>query len=51
MDQHHARHALILTNAEFFAVKRLDGNGRLALANVIPWTSGGVGQVSVLLGF
>ena len=39
MDQHHARHALILTDAEFFAVKRLDGNGRLALANVIPWIS------------
>lgn len=45
MDQHHARHAFILTNAKFVAVKRLDGNGRLALADAIPRTSGGVGQI------
>ncbi|KUL82064.1 hypothetical protein ZTR_10678 [Talaromyces verruculosus] len=49
MDQHNARHGYILTNTEFVAVKRLDGEGRLAVSMAIPWTSGGIGQLSVLL--
>jgi hypothetical protein len=27
-----------------------DGNGRLAMADAIPWTNGGAGRLSVLLG-
>lgn len=50
MDQHGARYGFVLTNTEFVAVKRLDGKGRLAVANPIPWKSGGIGQPSVLLG-
>ncbi|KAF7128765.1 hypothetical protein CNMCM5793_003674 [Aspergillus hiratsukae] len=50
MDQHNARHGYLLTNTEFVAVKRLDGEGRLAVSTAIPWTSGGPGQLSVLLG-
>lgn len=49
MRQHNARYGYILTNAELVAVKRLGGNGRLALSAAIPWTSGGAGQMSVLL--
>ncbi|EDP49851.1 hypothetical protein KXW98_007105 [Aspergillus fumigatus] len=50
MKQHGARYGYILTNTEFVAVKRLNSNGRLAVANPIPWTSGSIGQPSVLLG-
>lgn len=50
MDQHNARHGFILSDVELVAVKRLDRNGRLAVATPIPWRSGGVGQFSVLLG-
>lgn len=50
MCQHGARHAYIMTDTEFVAIKRLDENGQLAVAEAIPWTSGGVGQPSVLLG-
>ncbi|KAA8643770.1 hypothetical protein EYZ11_008214 [Aspergillus tanneri] len=50
MDQHKARYGFILSNVEFVAVKRLDTNGRLAVATPIPWTGGGIGQPSVLLG-
>lgn len=50
MEQHSARYGFILTNSEFVALKRLDGNGRLAVANLIPWRSGDVGQPSVMLG-
>lgn len=50
MDQHRARYGFLLTNAELVAVKRLDSEGRLAVATPILWTSGGVGQLSVLLG-
>ncbi|KAG5295322.1 hypothetical protein I7I48_12170 [Histoplasma ohiense] len=50
MDQHGARHGFVLTNAEFVALKRLDENGRVAVADPIPWTGGGVGRPSVLLG-
>ncbi|KAK9234130.1 hypothetical protein V1525DRAFT_79617 [Lipomyces kononenkoae] len=50
MDQHNARHGFILTNVEFVAFKRLDRNGRLAVATPITWTSGGAGRLSVLLG-
>lgn len=50
MCQHGARHAYVMTDTEFVAIKRLDENGQLAVAEAIPWTSGGVGQPSVLLG-
>lgn len=40
----------VLAQVNFVAVKRLDGNGRLAVAAAIPWTSGGVGRPFVLLG-
>lgn len=50
MDQHNARHGYILTNTELVAVKCLDRNGRLAVSTAIPWTSGGAGQLTVLLG-
>ncbi|KAH1584724.1 hypothetical protein KXV73_002126, partial [Aspergillus fumigatus] len=50
MKQHGARYRYILTNTELVAVKRLNNNGRLAVANPIPWTSGSIGQPSVLLG-
>lgn len=50
MSQHGARHGFVLTNTEFVAIKRLDTNGLLAVADPIPWTSGGIGQPSVLLG-
>jgi hypothetical protein len=50
MRQHRTRYGFILTNTEFVAVKRLLGDGHLAVAAPIPWTSGGVGQSSVLLG-
>ncbi|KAJ5707371.1 hypothetical protein N7488_007172 [Penicillium malachiteum] len=49
MDQHNARHGFVLSDIELVAVKRLDGNGRLAVATPIPWRSGGM-QLSVLLG-
>lgn len=49
MRQHNARHGYILTDAEFVAVKRLGGVGRLALSAAIPWASGGSRQMSVLL--
>ncbi|RAL01435.1 uncharacterized protein BO80DRAFT_473666 [Aspergillus ibericus CBS 121593] len=49
--QHKARYGHILTNTEFVAVKRVEEtNGRLALASPIPWSAGGHGQLSVLLG-
>ncbi|PYI10981.1 hypothetical protein BO78DRAFT_393498 [Aspergillus sclerotiicarbonarius CBS 121057] len=47
MKQHETRYGYVCSDTEF--VKRLDGNGRLAIATPIPWTSGGVGQPSVLL--
>jgi hypothetical protein len=50
MDQHNARHGFILSDVELVAVKRLDRNGRLAVATPVQWRSGGVGQLSVLLG-
>lgn len=50
MGQHGARYGFVLTDKEFVAVKRLNANGRLAVAAAIPWTSGGAGQPSVLLG-
>ncbi|KAK9236647.1 hypothetical protein V1525DRAFT_457464 [Lipomyces kononenkoae] len=50
MDRHNSRHGFTLTNNEFVALKRLDGNGRLAVATAIPWGSGDIGQPSVLLG-
>lgn len=36
MGQHGTRYGFILTNTEFVAVKRLDRNGRLAVAAAIP---------------
>ncbi|KAJ5569498.1 uncharacterized protein N7459_008928 [Penicillium hispanicum] len=48
--QHNARHGFVITNAELVAVKRLDANGRLAVSASIPWTAGGQGQLTVLLG-
>ncbi|PYH81976.1 hypothetical protein BO82DRAFT_354145 [Aspergillus uvarum CBS 121591] len=50
MEQHHTQYGSILSDAELVAVKRLDDNGRLAVATSIPWSSGGVGRLSVLLG-
>ncbi|PWY74452.1 hypothetical protein BO70DRAFT_364426 [Aspergillus heteromorphus CBS 117.55] len=50
MDQHNARHGFVLTNTELVAVKRLDRNGRLAVSVAIPWTAGGHGQLTVLMG-
>lgn len=50
MDQHRARYSFLLTNVELVAVKRLNSDGSLAVATPILWTSGGVGQLSVLLG-
>jgi hypothetical protein len=50
-DQHNARYGFILTNTELVPLKRLDQNGRLAVATSIPWTQGGsAGRLSVLLG-
>lgn len=39
----------ILTNTELVAVKRLEGNGCLAVSAAVPWASRDVGQMSVLL--
>ncbi|KAJ5578127.1 uncharacterized protein N7459_007091 [Penicillium hispanicum] len=50
MKQHGARYGFILTDAEFVAVKRLNANGYLAVAEAVPWKSGGMGNFSVLLG-
>lgn len=50
MDQYGARHGFVLTNAELVAVKRLDESGCLAVAEAIPWTAGGPGQMTVLMG-
>lgn len=50
MDQHNARYGFILSNSELVAVKRLDRDGHLAVARPVLWTSGGTGQLSVLLG-
>lgn len=33
----------LFTDTDFVAVKRLDANGRLAVAAPIPWTSDDVG--------
>ncbi|KAL2811076.1 hypothetical protein BDW59DRAFT_155582 [Aspergillus cavernicola] len=49
MRQHNARYGYILTNTELVAIKRLDGNGRLAVSTAIPWASGDGGRISVLL--
>lgn len=49
MRQHNARYGYILTNTELVAVKRLEGNGHLAVSTAVSWTRGGVGQISVLL--
>ncbi|KAL5362227.1 hypothetical protein BJX96DRAFT_153620, partial [Aspergillus floccosus] len=50
MEQHNTRRGFILSNAEFVPVKRLDRNSRLAVATAIPWSGGGIGRLSVLLG-
>ena len=50
MKQHGARHGAILSNEELLPVKRLDANGRLAIAEPIAWGNGGQGRLSVLLG-
>ncbi|KAJ5808833.1 hypothetical protein N7474_010102 [Penicillium riverlandense] len=50
MDQHNARHGFILSNLELVAIKRLDRDGRLAVATPVLWASGGAGRLSVLLG-
>jgi hypothetical protein len=50
MDQHRARYAFLLKNAELVAVQRLNTDGRFTVATPILWTSGVVGQLSVLLG-
>lgn len=44
------RYGFIFTNEEFVAIKRDDASGRLALSESIPWTSGGSGKMSLLLG-
>jgi hypothetical protein len=49
MRQHNARYGYILTNTELVAVKRLEGSGCLAVSMAVPWTRGGVGELSVLL--
>ncbi|OJJ65600.1 hypothetical protein ASPBRDRAFT_139739 [Aspergillus brasiliensis CBS 101740] len=49
MDQHTAKYGFILTDKELVAVKRLDRNGSLAVSTAIGWTTGGAGQLSVLL--
>ncbi|KAG0159971.1 hypothetical protein PDIDSM_7498 [Penicillium digitatum] len=50
MGQRKARHRFVLTNTELVGVKRLDTNGRLAVSLAIPWTAGGHGQLTVLMG-
>lgn len=50
MGQHNARHGFILTNTELVAVKRLNTSGRLAVSVSIPWTAGGHGQPTVVMG-
>ncbi|PYH96487.1 hypothetical protein BO71DRAFT_482072 [Aspergillus ellipticus CBS 707.79] len=50
MGQHKARHGFVLTNTELVAIKRIDTNGRLAVSSAIPWTAGGPGQLTVLMG-
>lgn len=40
----------MLINTELVGVKRLDTNGRLAVSLAIPWTTGGYGQLTVLIG-
>ena len=49
MRQHNARYGYILTDTELVAVRRLEGNGRLAVSAAVPWTRGGVRELSVLL--
>ena len=50
MKQHGARHGAILSDKEFVAVKRLNANGCLAVAEPIAWSDGGEGRLSVLMG-
>lgn len=50
MKQHGARHGAILSNKELVAVKRLNANGCLAVAEPIAWSNGGEGRLSVLMG-
>lgn len=50
MAQHNAWHGFILSDVELVAVRRLNNDGCCAVATPIPWSSGGVGNFSVLLG-
>jgi hypothetical protein len=50
MKQHHARYGFIITDTELVPVKRMPVDGHIAVANAIPWTRQGNGQLTVLLG-
>ncbi|PGH07900.1 hypothetical protein AJ80_07940 [Polytolypa hystricis UAMH7299] len=50
MKQNGARYSFIITDTELVPVKRLSGNGHVAVATAIPWTQRGPGQLTVLLG-
>lgn len=47
--QHNAQYSYILMNTELVAVKSLEGSGCLVVSTAVPWTCGGVGELSVLL--
>lgn len=48
--QHQTRYGYVLTDTEFVAIKRLDANGRVAVAEPIPWVSDKEDESSLLLG-
>ncbi|RAL14803.1 uncharacterized protein BO97DRAFT_403856 [Aspergillus homomorphus CBS 101889] len=53
MNQHHARYGFILTDCELVAIRRLDRDGSLELADSIPWSARGSAsqpRLTVLLG-
>jgi hypothetical protein len=41
MNQHDSRYGFLITDRELVAIRKLDRNGNLELAQPIPWTTGG----------
>ncbi|OJD21015.1 hypothetical protein ACJ73_07644 [Blastomyces percursus] len=50
MKQNNARYGFVLTDTELVPIKRLDGNGRLQLAQPIQWETKGPERLTILLG-
>ncbi|OJD21070.1 hypothetical protein ACJ73_07593 [Blastomyces percursus] len=50
MKQNNARYGFVLTDTELVPIKRLDGNGRLLLAQPIQWETKGPERLTILLG-